>query len=46
MAYDIFILFALSEIMKVTGHASSYMVAICDKTCQADNPSKIIKLWG
>ena len=37
--------FADSEIMKVTGHASSSMVAMYDKTSQADNPSKKIKLW-
>ena len=38
--------FSDSEIMKVTGHASSSMVAMYDKTSQADNPSKVIKLWG
>lgn len=38
--------FSDSEIMKVTGHASSSMVAMYDKTSQTDNPSKIIKLWG
>ena len=35
--------FADSEIMKVTGHASSSMIAMYDKTSQADNPSKVIK---
>ena len=35
-----------SEIMKVTGHASSSMVAMYDKTSQADNPSKLIRLWS
>jgi integrase/recombinase XerD len=35
-----------SEIMKVTGHAFSSMVAMYDKTSQADNPSKVIRLWG
>lgn len=38
--------FSDSEIMKVTGHASSSMVAMYDKTSQGDNPSKVIRLWG
>lgn len=38
--------FSDSEIMKVTGHASSSMIAMYDKTSQADNPTKLIKLWG
>jgi integrase len=35
-----------SEIMKITGHSSSSMIAMYDKTSQAENPSKIIRLWG
>lgn len=34
------------EIMKVTGHASSSMIAMYDKTRQADTPSKVISLWS
>lgn len=38
--------FADSEIMKVTGHASGAMIAMYDKSSQAENPSKAIKLWS
>lgn len=36
--------FADSDIMKVTGHASSEMVNAYDKTSRADNPSKKVSL--
>lgn len=38
--------FSDAEIMKGTGHASSSMIAMYDKTSQADNPSKVIRLWS
>lgn len=34
-----------SEIMKITGHNSSSMIAMYDKSSQAENPSKLIRLW-
>ena len=36
--------FADSEIMKITGHASSEMVHAYDKSSRAENPSKKISL--